>query len=198
MKKIHLYGALKKYGDFNLNVKSAYEAIRLLSVQIDGFSETINSGDWKIYYGNIEDKNLIPLSAVKMICGENKEIHIMPCLEGEKGGTGKIIAGGLLAASALIPGGPLAAGFTVGGFTVSAGTIAMVGGAIALGGIASALTKTSSYSSDSDDDTSYSFGGPENVASQGGCVPLVYGKMIIGSTVISSGLSVEDYDPDSY
>jgi len=35
---------------------------------------------------------------------------------------------------------------------------------------------------------SYLFDGPENVSRAGGCVPIGYGRMIIGSTVISAGI----------
>jgi len=39
---------------------------------------------------------------------------------------------------------------------------------------------------------SYSFNGPVNTTAQGGAVPLLYGRMIIGSAVISAGIYTED------
>ena len=38
---------------------------------------------------------------------------------------------------------------------------------------------------------SFLFNGPVNTAEQGGPVPLVYGRVITGSHVVSSGLSTE-------
>jgi len=39
---------------------------------------------------------------------------------------------------------------------------------------------------------SYSFNGAVNTSVQGGCVPLLYGRMIVGSAVISAGIYSED------
>lgn len=38
---------------------------------------------------------------------------------------------------------------------------------------------------------SFHFGGPTNTTEQGGVLPLVYGRMIVGSTVVSAGINVE-------
>lgn len=39
---------------------------------------------------------------------------------------------------------------------------------------------------------SYSFNGAVNTSVQGGCVPLLYGRMIVGSAVVSAGIYSED------
>ena len=39
---------------------------------------------------------------------------------------------------------------------------------------------------------SYNFNGPVNTSAQGGPVPLLYGRMIIGSATISAGIYSED------
>lgn len=43
-----------------------------------------------------------------------------------------------------------------------------------------------------DNRPSYSFNGAVNTSVQGGCVPLLYGRMIVGSAVISAGIYSED------
>ncbi|MCS6474475.1 tail assembly protein, partial [Burkholderia thailandensis] len=43
-----------------------------------------------------------------------------------------------------------------------------------------------------DNGTSYYFNGPVNSAAQGEPLPLVYGEMIVGSKVVSSGIYTED------
>jgi predicted phage tail protein len=42
---------------------------------------------------------------------------------------------------------------------------------------------------------SYVFNGAVNTQAQGNPVPLLYGRMIVGSAVISAGISAEDYVP---
>ncbi|MNL81044.1 Bacteriophage lambda tail assembly protein I [compost metagenome] len=39
---------------------------------------------------------------------------------------------------------------------------------------------------------SYNFNGPVNTTAQGNPVPLLYGRMIVGSSVISAGIYAED------
>ncbi len=41
---------------------------------------------------------------------------------------------------------------------------------------------------------SYTFNGPINTTAQGNPVPLGYGRMIVGSAVISAGITADDYD----
>ncbi|NBT52728.1 MAG: tail assembly protein, partial [Marivivens sp.] len=43
-----------------------------------------------------------------------------------------------------------------------------------------------------DNRASYIFNGAENLTAQGNPVPILYGRMRVGSVVISAGLSVED------
>jgi len=42
---------------------------------------------------------------------------------------------------------------------------------------------------------SYVFNGAVNTQAQGNPVPLLYGRMIVGSAVISAGIKAEDYSP---
>ncbi|MGL5281781.1 MAG: hypothetical protein ACRC8W_08565, partial [Plesiomonas shigelloides] len=64
---------------------------------------------------------------------------------------------------------------------------------MALGGVASLLTKTptlQSRSTDNGKENTY-FSNLDNTVAQGSFVPLLYGEMMTGSKVLSQGLSTE-------
>jgi predicted phage tail protein len=63
---------------------------------------------------------------------------------------------------------------------------------LVLGGIAQLLTPIPKIGGAEDDPRkSYSFSGVQNVSRQGVPVPIVYGEMIVGSIVISAGISTD-------
>jgi predicted phage tail protein len=64
-----------------------------------------------------------------------------------------------------------------------------------LGGVVKALTPSQKGGSGSNaqNEPSYHFNGPSNTSTQGSAVPVVYGRMIVGSMVISQGMSSEEY-----
>lgn len=73
--------------------------------------------------------------------------------------------------------------------------IALMGGAMMLGGVVQMLSpQTAGLASkqDSDNQASYAFGSVTNTAAQGYPVPLLYGKRRIGGAIISAGIYVED------
>lgn len=79
---------------------------------------------------------------------------------------------------------------------VTAGYFATsIGASLLLGGISQALTSTPSTSNQTveavSNRPSYAFDGAVNTAAQGNPVPVCYGQLIVGSQVISAGLSVE-------
>lgn len=102
--------------------------------------------------------------------------------------------------------GAAAAGFTAGGmgFTAAMGTTAFMGisyGSIALFGlgltlmgVAQMTAKAPSTSiNEAEGNESAVISGPQNTAQQGTPIPLVYGKIMAGSTVIASNLTAIDY-----
>ena len=70
----------------------------------------------------------------------------------------------------------------------------MVGASLALGGVSQLLTPVplTPTGLDSPDDPrkSYSFSSIQNTSRAGAPVPIVYGEMIVGSVVISSGIDI--------
>jgi predicted phage tail protein len=153
--------------------------------------------------------------------GRLEEISITPVLQGAGGGVGKIFAGiGLIAAAILLgPAGAgflgLGAGFTGAGMAVVSSAVGYIGTSLILGGTAQLLSPSISDTPGSfgttspsrarardsftpenneiaDNRASYIFNGAVNLTAQGNPVPILYGRMRVGSVVISAGLSVED------
>lgn len=209
LRKVHLHGALgDRFGSqFRLDVSTAPEAVRALSVQLQGFREFVADHSFRVVRGDL---------AIGFELGEDDlsfrlgraDLHIVPVLAGSgRNGVGKIILGAVIIAAAFyfapaVVGalGPTqglgTAAFTVAGSAVTYGNIAMVGAAIALGGISQALSpqpKVGDYSGreSPDERPSFLFNGAVNTSEQGGPVPLIYGRFRVGSQVVSAGLEVE-------
>lgn len=142
----------------------------------------------------------------------SRDVHIMPVPEGSGGGGFfKVVLGVALiaAAFAFAPAvvgalGPTqglgAVAFSIGSFNVTYSSIALFGLKLALSGMAQILTPTpkigdttSDYSTRerADERPSFIFNGAVNTTEQGGPVPVVYGRMVVGSTVISGGIVSE-------
>lgn len=148
--------------------------------------------------------------------------HIAPVIEGSGGGgsgkaIGMVVLGVALMATG-IGGAAYAAaqagvgfgsGFgltalgTAGSFlSISWGGIAAIGTVLALSGVSQMLTPTpeiTSYDNIIESEKhrkSWIFNGPRNSIEQGGCIPVVFGRHWIGSTVVSAGIEVKDPKDD--
>lgn len=208
MAKIVLHGNLKKFGDnFQIEVCNAIDAIKCLSVQLKGFKKEISTGMFKILRIENHKRIFLDINELKMKCTSLTEIHFYPIVAGRKSGTGKIILGTLLVATAFIAApavvgtlgptmGMSSTAFEALGYSITYAQIAGFGAALALGGITQMLTSTSANSSSTaaDDNSSFIFNGATNTATQGQCLPLLYGKFWAGSRVVSQDLAIEDYN----
>jgi predicted phage tail protein len=181
---VRLYGKLgARYGRLHkFVVNSPRDALKALCRMIPGFErELMTSKDRGINYAvfvgsrNIKEKELTYPS------GQN-DIRIAPVLSGRKaGGLWETIGGIALAAVGAVSmyfGNPYG------------GQMMLMGAALAFGGISQMISAHSAQSNTNQ--PSYYFGGAQNTTSQGGPVPLLYGRMLIGSTVISSGINATD------
>jgi len=184
LRTIHLHGALAEFGEsYTLDVRDASEACRAIGVQVPGFRKAVEEGRWHVFRGPLDAENDLSREDVHMSLGGSDEIHILPAAEGA-GEVFNVIAGVTL--------------FAVGVFTGNPGLI-YAGGAMALGGVASLLTSpptTDSYSDRErpEERPSFLFDGPTNTSTQGLPVPLVYGRMRVGSIVVSASLTAEEID----
>lgn len=191
---IILSGALgERFGrDHYFDIATPAEALRALHANFDGFMATFSAPEQ--YYRLIVDDEGIP-DVEGLHIPLSKTVHIVPVIAGAKSGIGGILLGGaLIAASFYLPGSAL---FTIGTFAPSMASIAFgLGTSLALGGVSQLLSpmpKAAKPAEAPQNEPSYSFNGPINTTAQGQPVPIGYGRLIVGSSVISAGLTADDY-----
>lgn len=190
MKTITLYGHLgKQFGRrHQFEVATPAEAIRALCSNYKGFAQAIANGQWRIRMGKIEQA----LEDINHPIQD--EIKIIPVVAGS-GGLGKIILGAaLIAASFYLPGMTYFSAYS--SFGINASSIAMgLGTSLVLSGVSQVLFAPPKASNQSRENVenlpSYIFNGAVNTTGQGNPVPLCYGRLRVGSQVISAGLHSE-------
>lgn len=205
MKTILLYGKLgKQFGRLHrYDVRSVAEAVHAMCITLKGFRAAIDPhGAYRVLVGGKDglsnERLLDPVS-------DKESIRIVPVIAGAGRGLGQIIigaaliwaSGGLAASLGATGTAAGVAGATTGaaGFLgITAGTFTAMGLSLVLGGISQMLFKQSAPTSSErpENQPSFAFNGAINTAAQGNPVPVFYGgPMIIGSQVVSAGLSVE-------
>ncbi len=176
MVTVRFYGDLKQFGAvFKLDIGSVSEAVRALVTQIPGLREHIEKGSYKVrvdgrYIGNDDVQTVV-----------NSTLHFTPVVQGagkNLAAIGQIVVGIVMIVASFYTGGATAVAY----FASGAGMI--------LGGVAQLLTKMPSMDpmKDSEDLKSSSFSNLANMTAQGAPVPLIYGKMMVGSKVLSQGV----------
>jgi predicted phage tail protein len=201
MRQVHIYGHLaEKFGDrpLTVDIVSPAEAVRALDATYPGFRQEIRKGEYHVLVKNGERYFDLGQDELTIELGQSREIHIVPVIAGAKnrGGLLKIVlgvalaAGALFMAPAILAGGLGATAFGAAGMGVTYGQLAMVGVSLAIAGVA-ALLSPESKSKDTKDDSSTMVAPSENVGEQGACVPIVVGRYLVGSVLISVGLSTE-------
>jgi len=142
------------------------------------------------------------------------DFHLVPALTGAKGRTFKtvfsIVVGGALLFTGV--GGAagvsaIAGGSGVGGTVaavgsgvlgLSAGTTALLGAGLFLGGLNSLLAPTPQTNVEDESPTSFSFSGPSERSDEGGAIPILIGELIIGHTTIASSIESTGTGGGSY
>ena len=129
---------------------------------------------------------------------EREVFSVTPVLMGAgKGGWGKVLTGALLiGGSILLPGAaPALAGTMFGAGSAGASALAVgianVGLGVSLKGVSELLSPTPPVPEEAETLENYAFSGIDNVAKVGTPVPIAYGRLFVGSSVISSGLDVD-------
>lgn len=202
----------KQFGKkWKLKVNSPAQALRLIEANKPGIFNFIRNNLRKYpHYRILVDKDERDIESFGLTC-KAKTIRFVPLLEGA-GGVGRIIAGvaviiasiytagaagtALAAAQAAAAAGAAgAAGMATTATLLSAaasGLMAM-GVSLVLGGVVQLLTKTPSNNDveERKDRTSHYFDGPVNTEMQGVGIPLIYGRVLVGSHAISAKLVVE-------
>lgn len=194
MKVIKVYGALRKLlgkTRFEFVADTPAQAMRallanfphlerwLIDSEKNGVAYRVTVGKQKVHNDD--------MSSMFAPWSEREVFSITPVMTGAGRGLGSIIAGVALVALTLIPGGLPIAG-------TLATKIGLVGGALILGGVAQMISPVPKPPGPSEEPTqleSNSFSGIANTVRQGMPVPIAYGRVFVGSAVISAGLDVD-------
>lgn len=206
--KIVFHGDLARFGEVTASGWTTADLLRASHHLRPGLRQAAaNMEEYRIYVGEIVPGQEIEEIALWLRIPSGSTVHVVPVALGAKGrgmSIGKIAIGaavvvGAIAGAVFTGGLSLAAlgGYALGsaGFGLTWGALATFGALTMLSGVSGLISyhkKTDTSGTNSDASTSLS--GTLNVASQGQCVPLIYGRSVrVGSTVISSGYSAEDW-----
>ena len=190
MKTIMLYGNLgAEFGRVHhYDVATPIEALKALSVTIKGFKKSfIDGGSYRILVGG---KNDLTLDETVNPISNKESIKIIPLVSGA--GKSKGIFNIILGAALIHFSGGLATGLSSSFMTKA--TFQQVGMSLIMSGVSQLLfppPKAPVSQERPENMPSFIFNGAVNTTRQGNPVPLCYGRMIVGSQVISAGLSVE-------
>jgi len=173
-------------------VSSAAEAVRALSANFPTFErELVSSGERGVGYKVLVGRDELNLERLHEPSGQQR-ITIAPVISGSGGnGLGQIILGAALIAVAWWN--PM--GWAAAGSFLSQATLYSVGTSMILGGVVQMIAPTPKASDPSerpDNKPSYAFNGAVNTTAQGQPVPVGYGRLIVGSAVISAGIDVDE------
>lgn len=181
--KVYFYGELREeFGDsFEVEARTPREAVTALMYQSQKYKDILGSNDWHIMLGGKEGID-ISEDQLDMELGRVREVHLIPRVEGS-GGVFNFIVGIVLV--------------VVGAWTMNPGLIA-AGVGMMVGGIIQMTTKipgTQDINRESaDDKASFLFNSPTNSSTQGVAIPRGYGRMLIGSQVVSAALYAHEVD----
>lgn len=186
---VNFYGDLAQFGTrYKMHATSPAEAMRALIMQIKGLREHLENGSYQVRFKG-KDYAADDLEQ-GFQAADSGVLHIVPRVAGA-GKFGQIIVGIILVAAVFITGGMAlpAAG------SLGAGIMAF-GVSLILGGIAQLLVKQPKMDlgKGAESKNSTSFSNLGNTQAQGTPVPLVYGKVLCGTRIISQ--SVESYRMD--
>jgi predicted phage tail protein len=186
---VRLYGHLRaRFGrEYRLAVKTPGEAVRALCAVVKGFEAHVRRHS-EPGYRVLVDRTQIGADELHHPSGI-AAIKIVPVVAGAGGG-GKILGGIALIGLSFVPGLNVA---VWAGASATFSSIAFnLGISMVLGGVSQMLAgspKAPTPAERPDNQPSYAFNGAVNVTAQGNAVPILIGRMRVGSVVISSGLS---------
>ena len=199
LREIKLYGELADfcgYKSLKADVKTAADAIKCLI----GNNPELEPHMCSRYYKVIVEDNPITIEELHYPAGR-APIKIVPVVSGEGGrGLGQILLGSLLIGGSFMFGGlqftQLLGPIVQPGSLAAAGSFTKaafyIGASLVLGGISAMLTPLPSIdNSEADPENSFAFSSPINVSRAGIPIPLIYGRRVVGSAVISAGIDTQ-------
>ena len=191
MKVVKVYGALRKLlgkTQFEFVADTPAQAMRALLANFPQLERwLIDSEKRGVAYRVTVGKQKVhndDMSGMFAPWSEQDVFSITPVLTGAGRGFGSILAGVALVALTLIPGGLPIAG-------TLATKIGLFGGALILGGIAEMISPVPKPPREASKLESNSFSAIQQTVRQGVPVPIAYGRVFVGSAVVSAGLDVD-------
>lgn len=204
LREIKVYGELADfcgYKSLTADVKTAADAIKCLI----GNNPELEPHMCSKYYKVIVEDNPITIEELHYPAGR-APIKIVPVITGEGGrGLGRILLGAALIGLSFVSFGT-SKFFSGVQFKTIEGALTMTGGlgsrallyvgaSLVLNGISAMLTPIPSVdNSEADPENSFAFSSPINVSRAGIPIPLIYGRRVVGSAVISAGIDIEEVE----
>lgn len=211
MKVVKVYGALRKelgQTRFEFVANTPVEAMRALLANFPRLQQwLIDSEKRGVAYRVTVGKQKVhndDVSGLFAPWSEREVFSITPVMTGAGRGAGSFLLGAVLIGSAIFSGGATLglSGFASGAVVGISTPTALFGGALAaaagnigialtLGGVAQMLSPVPKPPREAARLESNSFSGVVQTARQGVPVPIAYGRLFVGSAVISSGLDID-------
>ena len=191
MVNVRFYGSLKQFGsEFRLDCQTTAEIVQALTSQIPKLRQFIQQGLFTVRVGRDYFDNRYLEQGLSHKLKDDATVHFTPVLKGSKrGGLFGVIAGVAIIAGAIALG-PLA-GISS---TNAAWIVGSVGASLLLGGVAQMLTKMPEMKQGTEKEKKQStaFSNLSNMTAQGKPMPLAYGRIRVGSLIISQGVETMD------
>lgn len=190
LREVRLYGHLgQRFGRVHrFDVATPAEALQALIANFAGFAEHLRRHSEPGYRVLTGKRPIMEVEELSQRRTGTEPIKIVPVVAGAKKGWGRILAGYVLVV--------VGTALSVFGYVAIGQPIAQAGVALALQGVVQLLTpvpKAPKPSERPENDPSYFFDGAVNTSAQGQCVPVLLGRLIVGSAVVSAGLSAEEF-----
>ena len=202
LRKIKLYGELAKFlGQKTLEaeVNNAAQAIRFLVVNFPKLEKHMADRSYRVLVDKweLDEKELHYPSGAS-------DIKIVPVVGGAGGNFGRVLLGAaLIGASFMFPGagifgkaGAELTGGIVTGTMAKIGSItSVIGASLVLNGIATMLAPVETIPEENQDPRrSFNFSGIQNTTKAGVAVPVIYGRTMTGSVVVSANITNEQVE----
>jgi predicted phage tail protein len=197
--EIHLHGKLRTHFGESVVVpgSTVSSAIRNMLIVRPEIRFVLEEGEYRVVRGSLDGGIDLDASMLHMQIGPARQIHLFPVAAGGGGGGGnggtlKTVLGAIIivAAVALAIAEPYLIPAEVSAFSYfsAVGTVALIGASLLLSGISRLISPQPGLGQ------SYLLNGNLNTSGQGTPVPLVYGRTRVGSLVVASSYSAEDYN----
>lgn len=200
LRTVHLHGKLKKqFGSpFRFDVATAGEALRALNCAFPGsFVTALEVGSYQLVRGSKTHGMTLDLTLVNELKLGLADLHLIPRATGaanNKGVAKTILGAALIGGAIFMSGGTLAMPLATSGLLsgVTWGNIAAIGLGLTLTGASTLLAKPAAVKPETDAAKSHTLNGPGNTGEQGSAIPLIYGRVLVGSVPVSFDSDIED------